>query len=152
MRLLAIVLAFLLAGCAGALPPPAAEVPDLRGTWSGTWGGVPLTLLVLEQQLGHGDSGLVIGPWQVLGNQYPTVSGVLTSAVDGRAASTRMDGLVADAGGRFVVSLHARSRAGEQRLTLTLVERQRLEGTGESQYAWGPRGRVHLVREARPAS
>ena len=37
-------------------------------------------------------------------------------------------------------------------ITLTLVERQRLEGTGESQYAWGPRGRVHLVREARPAS
>jgi hypothetical protein len=147
-----VVLALLAVGCAATAPPPppAVVVPDLRGTWTGTWGGTPLTLLVTDQQSGPGDSGLVIGPWQVLGEPYPTVTGVLTSSVRGESVSTRMDGLVGDAGGGVVVSVRARSRAGEQRLTLRLVNPDRLEGSGDSQYDWGPQGPVQLARHARP--
>jgi len=154
MKALIAVLVLLVAGCAGGLPspPPGAVAPDLRGTWTGTWSGAPLTLIVIEQQSGHGDSGLVIGPWQVLGEQYPTVSGVMTSSIQGEPVSTRMDGLVGDAGGRLVVSVRARSRAGEQRLTLRLVASDQLEGSGDSQYAWGPQGPVQLVRGAQRAA
>jgi hypothetical protein len=148
VRALVATLALLVVGCA-PLPPPAASAPDLRGTWTGTWGGGPITVVVTDQQAGHGDSGLVLGPWQVLGQTYPTVSGVLTTSIRGEAVSTQMAGRLADAGGgRLLVSLHARSVAGEQRLTLRLLEGDRLEGTGDSQYAWGPRGPVQLVRRA----
>jgi hypothetical protein len=148
----AAAIALLAVGCTTAAPPapPAVIAPDLRGTWTGTWDGAPLSLLVIEQHSGHGDSGLVIGPWQVLGERYPVVSGVMTSSARGEAVSTRMDGVLADEGGRLVVTVRARSHAGEQRLTLRLVERDRLEGSGDSQYPWGPRGPVRLVRRARP--
>jgi hypothetical protein len=148
VRALVVTLALLVAGCA-PLPPPAASAPDLRGTWTGTWGGGPITVVVTDQQAGHGDSGLVLGPWQVLGQTYPTISGVLTTSIRGDAVSTQMAGRLADGGGgRLLVSLHARSVAGEQRLTLRLLEGDRLEGTGDSQYAWGARGPVQLVRRA----
>jgi hypothetical protein len=152
MRAPAVVLVLLAAGCAATAPPPppAVVVPDLRGSWTGTWGGAPLILLVTDQRSGPGDSGLVIGPWQVLGEPSPTLSGVLTSSVRGESVSTRMDGLVGDAGRGVVISVRARARAGEQRLTLRLVERDRLEGSGDSQYDWGSRGPVQLVRQARP--
>jgi hypothetical protein len=155
VRALIAVLALMTTGCAQTAPPPpaaAALTPDLRGIWTGTWGGAPLTLIVTEQRSGHGDSGLVIGPWQVLGEHYPTVGGVITSSISGEQVSTRMDGLVADDGGRLVVSVRARSRAGEQRLILRLVAPDRLEGSGDSQYAWGPQGPVQLVRGAQLAA
>jgi hypothetical protein len=152
MRLLVVALTLVVAGCATSqvVPPPAASVPDLRGAWTGTWGGAPLTVLVTEQRNGHGDSGLVIGPWQVLGQQYPTVSGVLTTSIRGEMVSTHMDGLLADSGGRLVVTVRARSAAGDQRLTLRLIATDRLEGAGDSQYAWGPQGPVQLARTAQP--
>jgi hypothetical protein len=150
MRSLLVALALLAAGCAPGqpVPPPAASSPDLRGTWTGTWGGAPLTVLVTGQQSGHGESGLVIGPWQVLGQIYPTLSGVLTSSIRGEPVSTHMEGLVSDAGGQLVVTVRARSAAGDQRMTLRLIAPDRLEGTGDSQYAWGPQGPVQLVRGA----
>ncbi len=151
MRLLVVSLALVVAGCATSLvPPPAASAPDLRGTWIGTWGGAPLTVLVTDQGHGHGESGLVIGPWQVLGQPYPTVSGVLTASIRGEMVSTHMEGLLSDSGGRLVVTVRARSGAGDQRLTLRLVSPDRLEGMGDSQYAWGPQGPVQLARQAQP--
>ena len=152
MRLLVVALGLVVVGCAASqvAPPPAVSAPDLRGTWIGTWGGAPLTVLVIEQRSGHGDSGLVIGPWQVLGQQYPTVSGVLTASIRGEMVSTHMDGLLSDSGGRLVVTVRARSAAGDQRLTLRLVAPDRLEGMGDSQYVWGPQGPVQLARQAQP--
>jgi hypothetical protein len=149
----AVILALtLLAGCATAppLPPPAVTVPDLRGTWTGTWGGTPLTLVVIDQTSGPGESGVMLGPWQVLGESYPTLRGVITASIDGVPTSTHMDGLLAGPDGRLVVALRARSAAGEHRLQLRLVEAERLEGAGDSQFAWGPRGPVQLVRQSRP--
>jgi hypothetical protein len=152
VRCLAAALALLVAGCATSPPPPppAVAAPDLRGTWTGTWGGAPLTVIVIDQEAGHGESGFAIGPWQVLGQPYPTVTGILTSSIRGESVSTRMEGLVGDAGGRLVLTVRARSAAGDQWLTLRLVEADRLQGTGDSQYAWGPRGAAQLVRRGGP--
>lgn len=148
-----LALVILLGGCGSAVspPPPAVTVPDLRGTWSGTWGGTPLTLLVTEQRSAQGESGLVIGPWQILGQVYPTLSGVLTSSVRGEMISTQMTGLVTDqGGGNLTVTVRARSAAGDQRMTLSWTAPDRLEGTGDSQYAWGPQGPVQLTRGTQP--
>jgi hypothetical protein len=153
MKPLVLAIVVLLGGCASAVSPPApvVTVPDLRGMWSGTWGGTPLTLLVTEQRSAHGESGLVIGPWQVLGQVYPTLDGVLTSSVRGEMVSTHMSGLVSDGGGgQLVVTVHARSSAGDQRMTLRWSAPDRLEGTGDSQYAWGPQGPVELARRVQP--
>lgn len=152
MRLVALALAVLVAGCTSAPPvgPPATFQPDLRGTWTGTWGGAPLTVIVIEQRLATGDSGLVIGPYQVLGQQYPTVSGVMTSTIDGRQISTHMNGLLSSGGAAgLVVTLRARSVAGDQWITMRLIDASRLEGTGQSQYAWGPQGPAQLSRAVR---
>jgi hypothetical protein len=138
-----------LAGCATSPPPgpPAASAPDLLGTWTGTWGGAPASLVVTEQQLGHGDSGLVVGPWQVLGQRYPTATGVLTSTINGQMLSTHMTALVSDSGAGPVLTVQASSTAaGDQWIQVRLVGRDRLEGTGDSQLGWGPRGPVLLER------
>jgi hypothetical protein len=153
MRVLLLALIALLAGCATSPPPgpPASSAPDLRGTWTGTWGGTPLTLVVTDQNLGPGESGVVLGPWQVFGDVYPTATGVLTSTIQGQAVSTHMTGRLSDSGAGLVITVLARSSAGEQWIQLRLVEADRLVGTGESQAHWGPQGPAQLVRQRRPS-
>jgi hypothetical protein len=148
MRRLGLVLVLILAGCATGEPivPPTGAAVDLRGSWTGSWGGGPCALLLTEQTIGPGESSVMLGPWQVFGERYPTVTGVLTSTIDGAQVSTRVEGLVGQTGGRLVLMLRARAGAGDQRLTLRLVDGDRLQGSGDSQYRWGPQGPAQLTR------
>lgn len=148
MRRLGLVLVLILAGCATGEPvaPPAVSAPDLRGSWTGSWGGGPCALLLTEQTIGPGESSVMLGSWQVFGEHYPTVTGVLTSTIDGAQVSTRVEGLVGQTGRGLVLMLRARAGAGDQRLTLRLVDGDRLQGSGDSQYRWGARGPAHLTR------
>ena len=136
------------AGCVVTPPvgPPAVSPPDLRGTWIGTWGGTPLRFVVIDQQIGTGDSGVVIGSWQLLGQYYPTVNGVMTTTIGGEAISTNMTGQIAQWGEGFALVLRGRSSAGDQEMRVRLVEADRVVGEGQSQYAWGPQGAVQAVR------
>src|SRR5262245_27120123 len=43
-----------------------------------TWGGAPAALLIADQQIQAGYSGLYIGSYQLLGNERPGISGILT--------------------------------------------------------------------------
>ena len=149
MRLVLTALVVLLtAGCVVTPPvgPPAVSPPDLRGTWIGTWGGTPLSFVVIDQQISTGDSGVVIGSWQLLGQYYPTVNGVMTTTIGGEAISTNMTGQIAQWGEGFALVLRGRSSAGDQEMRVRLVEADRLVGEGQSQYAWGPQGSVQAVR------
>ena len=149
MRLiLAMLVALVAAGCVVTPPvgPPAVSPPDLRGTWIGTWGGTPLSFVVLDQQTGTGDSGVVIGSWQLLGQYYPTVSGIMTTTIRGESVSTNMTGLIAQAGEGYGVVLRGRASAGDQEMRVRLIEADRVEGVGQSQYAWGPQGSVQAAR------
>jgi hypothetical protein len=149
MRAIALpLLLLLLTACATGEPiaPPAVSAPDLRGSWTGTWGAQPCALLVTEQAMGPGPSSIMLGSWQLFGDRYPTVVGVLTSTVNGERVSTHVDGRVGQAGGGFVLMLRARAGAGDQRLTLRLVEHDRLQGSGDSQFRWGPQGPAQLTR------
>ena len=149
MRLVfASLVVLLTAGCVVTPPvgPPAVSPPDLRGTWIGTWGGTPLHFVVIDQQIGTGDSGVVIGSWQLLGQYYPTVNGVMTTTIGGEAVSTNMTGQIAQWGEGFALVLRGRSSAGDQEMRVRLVEADRVVGEGQSQYAWGPQGAVQAVR------
>jgi hypothetical protein len=155
-RLVSLGLAAWLAGCASGplAPPPASSLgpppPDLRGTWTGTWGGAPLTLVVTDQTELGAPSGLYFGSTLVLGQRAPGVSGVITSTIAGQPLSASVNGWLGSSGAAVTLLLQARTLHGTLQLTLTRLPADRLVGRGESDFPWGPRGDVELSR--RPAT
>jgi hypothetical protein len=141
-----------LAGCVGGTPlpaPPVGPVPDLIGTWRGTWGGEPVTLLVTEQT-DAGYSGIFVSADHLMGPRRPGVSGVLTSTIRGAAVSSRAVGWLGnDASGRLVLLVQTETPDGLQRLTLARVGDDQLQGTGEASFRWGPKGPARLTRQPR---
>lgn len=140
------------AGCAeplavspSSLAPPAGPVPDLAGTWSGTWSGQPARLVVTEQSE-RSTSGVNIGPWPLLGRRLPGVSGVLTFASGGQPTTVHVRGYFGDSGGRPTLVLESVAADGPS-LTLTEVSPGRLAGVGTSSLAWHPRGTIQLLRD-----
>jgi hypothetical protein len=156
-RCLGLLLFVALTGCAPTVdlapPPPPTAVPDLRGAWAGTWGGGPVELVIVEQRELGDYSGVALGPVQVLGRRRPGVTGVLTSTIAGAPVSANAEGWLGYAGGRLTLLLHATTGSGPQQLTLTQTDADRWSGQGESEFAWGPRGPIDIVRRTvSPAS
>ena len=150
---LGVVLA--LAGCTGLEPlPPTVPVPDLRGTWSGSWGGAPMSLVIVEQAEIGGPSGVYVGPIPVDsvlgGRRDPSVSGVITYTVRGQPVSASVNGRLGRLTGRTSMVLETAVPDGVQRLVLDRVEPERLAGYGDSTFAWGPDGRIELTRCTKP--
>ena len=145
---LAVGLALLFGGCVStpSLTRPVSQVPDLRGTWTGTWGGTPLTLVVVTQEEAP-TSGVYVGPWLLFGQQLPGVSGVLTFTVGKEAISVNVRGRLGDSNGRLTLVLDPLTVNGEQ-ITLTHVDEHRLAGVGTSRLSWEPQGHVELARQA----
>ncbi len=144
-----LVVAVLAAGCATPLPqppPPGATRADLRGSWRGTWGGGPVSLLITEQQTSAGYSGLYVGAYQVLGHARPGVSAILTSWIDRDSTSVAAQGWFGGVEGRLTLRLVADSPHGQQRLTLRQDGPNRLVGMGDSSFRWGPSGPIELTR------
>jgi hypothetical protein len=151
--LIAPVMAAVLAGCVGGTPlpaPPTGPVPDLVGTWRGTWGGEPLVLLLTDQNVDTGYSGIFVSADHLLGSRRPGISGVLTSTIRGAPISSRAEGwLGTDARGRLVLLVQTETPDGLQRLTLARTTEDELQGTGESSFRWGPKGPARLTRQPR---
>ena len=100
------VLAVLLTACSTAPPPLAApdgHLPDVRGTWTGTWGGAPVTLVILDQTDAAPVEGVSVGPWQVFGRHLPGVSGILTVKIRSEMVSTNVQGRLGLANGRLAL-------------------------------------------------
>jgi len=153
MRLAVIVLAaaLLASACTTPLPqpPPAgagAVIDDIRGSWRGTWGGAPVSLLIANQLVSAGYSGLYVGTYQILGHERPGVDGILTSQIDGAQTSVRAYGWFGGLEGQLVLRLFADSPSGQQRLTLRPDGPDRFVGMGESSFRRGPSGPIELVR------
>lgn len=148
--LLGLLLAF--AACTGRVippPPPApgTTVPDLRGTWTGTWGGTPVALLIAEQaEAGASAGGLYVGGAHVLGQRQPTVAGVLTFTGPRGTTTTHARGWVGVEARRVRLLVVATPGAGDMTLDLVLGPDGRLTGTGQSAFRWGPHGAVTLTR------
>ncbi len=130
-------------------PPPGAGVTinDIRGSWRGTWGGAPVSLLITDQEARAGYSGLYVGNYQVLGHDRPGVAGILTSQIDNAQTSVRAQGWFGGVGDQLTLRLLADSPSGQQRLTLRPDGPNRLVGVGDSSFRWGPAGPIELTRE-----
>lgn len=146
-RPLAVAFLAFFGGCAAAVPltMPAGPLPDLRGAWTGTWGGTPLTLVILEQQEAMPVEGVFLGTWHVLGRKMPGVSGVLTFMLRGEAVSVNVQGRLGDSSGRTTLVLEPVTVNGG-RMTLTHLGEHRLVGEGTSRMWWEPEGPVELAR------
>jgi hypothetical protein len=143
---LAIAVLVAIAGCETVPAPPAGMVvPDLRGTWAGTWGGRPMSLLIRDQHDAGGDGGVYLGAWQVLGDTRPAVAGILTFPLREAPVSTGMQGRLGYAGG-LTLLIEANPADGRQELVLKHRD-GRLSGTGTSAFPWGPQGTVELTRQ-----
>ncbi len=130
----------------------AAGVPDLRGTWTGTWGGAATRLVVTDQLDTQQYSGIYLGPVQLLGQRMPGLAGVLTVTVRGEARSANVQGWFGAAGAQPALVLVAVTPDGREYMTLRQLSAERLAGTGDSDFAWGPRGVVELTRPASQSS
>jgi hypothetical protein len=135
----------LLGGCAPRLTEPAGEMPDLRGTWKGTWGGTPCTLLVIEQPATVASGGIAIGPWPLFADRLPALAGVLTFTVRDEPVSVNVQGRFGGLSGRLTLVLDGLTPNGE-RLVLTRLSDDRLRGHGTSRPVWEPQGPVELRR------
>ena len=149
------VLALIIAGCATSPPPEpigvGAGVPthDLRGMWTGTWAGTPLSLSLIPDPEASSPSGVYVGSWLVLGRARPSFSGIITFTRRGEAVSTRAQAWVSYATGGVTLLVQAAPTDGEQELRLRSVDGERLVGTGRSSFPWGPQGAVELQRGGR---
>jgi len=130
-------------------PPPGAGATssDIRGSWRGTWGGAPVSLLITDQDAHAGSSGLYVGTYQLLGQQRPGVAGVLTSQIAKAQTSVRAQGWFGGVDSPLTLRLLADSPSGQQRLTLRPDGPDRLVGMGDSSFRWGPSGPIELTRE-----
>jgi hypothetical protein len=140
-----------LAGCESARSPaPPGPISDgllqeLVGTWIGTWGETPLTLVVVEHTASAPYSGLYVGPWLVAGGSYPGISGVLTYTRSGAPASVRFNGWIASTR-PVMIRIQAEPPDGRMSMSLRGDGAVGLVGEGESTFYWGPQGPVALTR------
>lgn len=153
MRIVAtLAVAALLAGCATAPPappPPPMAAPDLRGGWTGTWGGAPLTLTITDQVDDAPYSGLYVGPWLVSGHRVPGMSGIMTySRRSGEQVSVPFNGWFV-AQRPLDIRIIANPPDGMHKLKLTLAGPDQLTGTGDADNNFGPQGPVELTRTAK---
>jgi hypothetical protein len=93
-------------------------------------------------------AALYIGSYQLLDNERPGISGILTSQIDKEQMSVRAYGWFGGVGGGEPVTLGvlADSPSGQQRLTLRPDSPDRFVGMGESSFRWGPNGPIELTR------
>jgi hypothetical protein len=128
-------------------PPPTSYDPvgELIGTWRGTWGGTPLTLVIAEHSEGAPYSGLYFGPWLVSGGSYPGIAGILTYARGDSAISTQCKGWIYSSR-PFTLLLVAAPLDGQLHVRLRGAGAGELTGEGQSEFRWGPQGRVELRR------
>ena len=148
-----VMLAVFAASCAtvSTLPPPpppgtAASIPDMRGTWRGTWGGAPAALLITDEQTAAGYSGIYVGNYQVLGHERPGMAGILTSQIDNAQTSVRASGWFGGVANQLTLVILADSPSGQQRITVRPEGPDRLVGMGDSNFRGGPSGPIELQR------
>jgi hypothetical protein len=144
-----VVVAVSLIACTTSPPPlatPTGLMPDLRGTWNGTWGGAPLTLVILDQRDAEPTDAVSVGPWQVFGRNLPGVSGVLSVKIRSEMVSVNVQGRLGSSNGRLTLVLEPATVNGGW-ISLTRLDENRLAGTGMAQMSWEPQGPVELIRQ-----
>jgi hypothetical protein len=148
-----LIIALVAAACTSGTPLPqspppgsGATIADIRGSWRGTWGGAPASLLITDQRTAAGYSGVYVGNYQVFGHERPGVSGILTSQIDNAQTSVQAYGWFGGVDGQLTLRVLADSPSGQQRLTMRPDGPDRLVGMGDSSFRRGPTGPIELMR------
>ena len=158
IRLLATAALVLTVSIASAQQPPPVPAgwPDLSGTWRGTWGGAPTTLVIFKRSeaafVDQALSGFSNFAQTVVGHNDGEVRGTLST--DGRAGplSLSVSGRMGIFNGRLTLVLNGKpgwNWNDSQELVFTTVTPNQLSGTGTSTMQWGPAGPIYLTRAAR---
>ena len=159
IRLLATAALVLMASVASAQQPPPpvpAGWPDLSGTWRGTWGGAPTTLVIFRRSesafVGQALSGFSNFAQSVVGQNDGEVRGTLST--DGRAGplSLSVSGRMGIFNGRLTLVVNGQpgwNWNDSQELVFTTVTPQQMTGTGTTTQQWGPSGAIDLKREVK---
>jgi hypothetical protein len=157
IRLLATAALVLIVSSASAQQPPPpvpAGWPDLSGTWRGTWGGAPTTLVIFKRSeaafVSQALSGFSNFAQTVVGHNDGEVRGTLST--DGRAGplSLSVSGRMGIFNGRLALVLNGQpgwSWNDSQELVFTTVTPQQMTGSGTTTQQWGPNGAIDLTRE-----
>ena len=144
-----LVVAMLVAGCSNRFEPVPPPTPNLLGTYVGTWGDQPTTLVIQSYGAAQADSGLFLGSMSVGGTPQMVVSGTLSHpSPQGPLAST-FTARVGYVEGQLILSLSLPTRDSLEvfeELPLA-VQGEALVGKAEHDYPEGPKGPIRLVRQ-----
>ena len=148
-RALLLALICLVAACARQFEPVPPPTPNLLGTYVGTWGGVPTTLVIQSYGAAQPEGGLFLGSLSVGGTPQMVVSGTISHpSPQGPLAST-FTARVGYVEGRLILSLSLPtidSMNPFEELPLA-VDGDALVGKAEHDYPEGPKGPIRLVRQ-----
>jgi hypothetical protein len=148
-RALLLALILLVTACARQFEPVPPPTPNLLGTYVGTWGAQPTTLVIQSYGAAQPDSGLFLGSLSVGGTPQMVVSGTISHpSPQGPLAST-FTARVGYVEGQLILSLSLPTRDSMQvfeELPLA-VQGEALVGRAEHDYPEGPKGPIRLVRQ-----
>ncbi len=148
-RALVLALIWLIAGCARQFEPVPPPTPNLLGTYVGTWGDQPTTLVIQSYGAAQPEAGLFLGSMSVGGMPQMVVSGTISHpSPQGPLAST-FTARVGYVEGKLILSLSLptlSSMTPFEELPLA-VEGESLLGKAEHDYPEGPKGPIRLVRQ-----
>ena len=148
-RALLLALIGLVAACARQFEPVPPPAPNLIGTYVGTWGGEPTTLVIQSSGAAPPESGLFLGSMSVGGMPQMMVSGTITHPSPQGPLQSTFTARVGYVEGRLILSLSLPTlyaMEGYQELPLA-VDGDALVGKAEHDYAEGPKGPIRLVRQ-----
>ena len=156
-RVALVALAVLAAACANRFEPVPPPTPDLLGTYVGTWGAQPTTMVIQSYGSAQSSGGLFLGTMSVGGAAQMQVSGTVSHpSPQGPLAST-FTARVGYVNSQLILSLSLPTTNAMdvfEELPLA-VEGDALVGKAERDYPEGPKGDIKLVRQApaaRPAA
>lgn len=149
LRVLLLALLCLVAACARQFEPVPPPTPNLLGTYVGTWGDQPTTLVIQSYGAAQADSGLFLGSLSVGGSPQMVVSGTISHpSPQGPLAST-FTARVGYVEGKLILWLNLPTinpMSPFEQLPLA-VEGEALVGMAEHEYPEGPKGPIRLVRQ-----
>jgi hypothetical protein len=146
---LALALACCLLGGCAQLQPLAAPDPKLAGTYIGTWGGSPTTLVIQGFGTAPPDSGVFVGSVSVGGSSAMQVSGIITHPSPQGPVENTFTARVGYLGGQLILVMNLptlEAMDNFEQLSLA-VEGDALVGKAERNYPQGPKGPIRLVRQ-----
>jgi hypothetical protein len=144
----ALALVCLLSGCT-QFQPMAAPDPKLAGTYVGTWGGSPTTLVIQGFGNAPPESGVFLGSVSIGGSSAMQVSGIITHPSAQGPVENTFTARVGYMAGQLILVMNLPTMDPMENFAeLSLaVDGDALVGKAERDYPQGPKGPIRLVRQ-----